>query len=181
MSLLSSASLWTMEDSIPKRTSINRRTIKKIPTVDDNVRAYELKKDFQEKMTLINADNEGDSLTNFSPISHPVVESKSDRPQSMLPPEYHDQVNIPFSPDNPSKISNSDYRDIYDGSLPTFTPSKNNDIKVMDKLGYIVHLLEQQQNDKTNNLLEEYILYILLGVFIIFIVDSFAKGGKYSR
>lgn len=49
------------------------------------------------------------------------------------------------------------------------------------KLNYIIHLLEEQQDEKTNNVTEENVLYMFLGVFIIFIVDSFAKVGKYVR
>ena len=49
------------------------------------------------------------------------------------------------------------------------------------KLNYIIHLLEEQHDEKTNNVTEENVLYMFLGVFIIFIVDSFAKVGKYVR
>jgi F0F1-type ATP synthase assembly protein I len=46
----------------------------------------------------------------------------------------------------------------------------------------MIHMLEQQQNEKTSNLTEEFILYVFLGVFIIFIVDSFTRTtGKYVR
>ena len=38
----------------------------------------------------------------------------------------------------------------------------------------MIHLLEEQQGDKTNNIAEELILYLFLGIFVIFIVDSFA-------
>ena len=55
------------------------------------------------------------------------------------------------------------------------------DNKVMEKINYMIHLLEEQQNEKTNNLTEEFILYTFLGVFIIFVVDSFARSGKYTR
>ena len=41
--------------------------------------------------------------------------------------------------------------------------------------------VEEQQNEKTNNITEEFILYTFLGVFIIFVVDSFARSGKYTR
>ena len=53
--------------------------------------------------------------------------------------------------------------------------------RIWDRLGYIVHLLEEQQNERTENVLEEYILYVLLGTFVIFVVDSFSRGGKYVR
>ena len=55
------------------------------------------------------------------------------------------------------------------------------DDKLMEKINYMIHLLEQQQNEKTDNVTEEFILYTFLGVFIIFIVDSFSKNGKYTR
>lgn len=52
---------------------------------------------------------------------------------------------------------------------------------LMKKLNYMISLLEEQQDEKTNNVTEEVVLYSFLGVFIIFIVDSFAKAGKYIR
>jgi F0F1-type ATP synthase assembly protein I len=45
----------------------------------------------------------------------------------------------------------------------------------------MIHLLEQQQNEKTSNITEEFILYTFLGVFIIYVVDSFSRTGKYVR
>jgi hypothetical protein len=55
------------------------------------------------------------------------------------------------------------------------------DNKIMDKINYMIHMLEEQQNEKTANVTEEFILYTFLGVFIIFISDSFARSGKYTR
>lgn len=57
--------------------------------------------------------------------------------------------------------------------------SENN--ALLERLNYMIHLLEEQQNEKTNNLTEELILYIFLGIFVIFVVDSFTKVGKYTR
>ena len=62
----------------------------------------------------------------------------------------------------------------------TNTHKSSNDI-LIDKLNYMIHLLEEQQDEKTNNVTEEVILYSFLGIFIIFIVDSFARVGKYTR
>ena len=64
------------------------------------------------------------------------------------------------------------------GSPGDGTP--NND-KLMERINYMVHLLEAQQHEKTDNITEEFILYTFLGVFVIFIVDSFSKTGKYTR
>jgi len=52
---------------------------------------------------------------------------------------------------------------------------------LMDKLNYVIHLLEEQQDQKTDTVTEEVVLYSFLGIFVIFVVDSFAKVGKYTR
>lgn len=52
---------------------------------------------------------------------------------------------------------------------------------LIDKLNYMINLLEEQQDQKTNTATEDVILYSFLGVFIIFIADSFARVGKYTR
>jgi hypothetical protein len=53
---------------------------------------------------------------------------------------------------------------------------------ISEQLNYIIHLLEEQQNAKTSTTTEELILYTFLGVFTIYIVDSFTKVGKpYTR
>jgi hypothetical protein len=51
----------------------------------------------------------------------------------------------------------------------------------MQKLNYMIHLLEERQDEKTNNVTEEVVLYSFLGIFIIFVCDSFARAGKYIR
>ena len=45
----------------------------------------------------------------------------------------------------------------------------------------MINLLEEQQDEKTENVTEELVLYLFLGVFVIFVVDSFARAGKYTR
>jgi hypothetical protein len=58
--------------------------------------------------------------------------------------------------------------------------NQNNDV-LIEKLNYMIHLLEESHDEKTHSVTEEVILYSFLGIFIIFIVDSFAKIGKYTR
>jgi hypothetical protein len=45
----------------------------------------------------------------------------------------------------------------------------------------MITLLEDQQDERTNNVTEEVVLYTFLGVFIIFIADTFVRAGKYVR
>ena len=56
--------------------------------------------------------------------------------------------------------------------------STGNKDELLEKLNYMIHLLEEQQDDKTGHVTEEIILYSFLGVFMIFIVDSFARAGN---
>jgi len=58
--------------------------------------------------------------------------------------------------------------------------SSNRDVLV-EKLNYMIHLLEEQHDERTHGVTEEVVLYSFLGIFIIFIVDSFSRIGKYTR
>ena len=57
---------------------------------------------------------------------------------------------------------------------------KNNKL-LMEKLNYMIHLLEETHDEQTNTVLEEVILYSFLGIFIIFLIDNFIKVGRYVR
>jgi hypothetical protein len=70
----------------------------------------------------------------------------------------------PISSSNASFISNSD-----------------SDSPVLTKLNYLIHLMEEQQSEKTDSVVEDIVLYSFLGVFMIFMVDSFVRVGKYVR
>lgn len=52
---------------------------------------------------------------------------------------------------------------------------------VIDKMNYMIHLLEDQKDQRTESVNEELILYLFLGIFVIFITDSFTRVGKYTR
>jgi len=78
-------------------------------------------------------------------------------------------------------------QEYYNQYVPYFTnPTDNPRIDapkdaLMKKLNYMIHLLEEQQDEKTGNVAEELILYLFLGIFVIFVVDSFARAAKYTR
>jgi hypothetical protein len=61
--------------------------------------------------------------------------------------------------------------------MQSFAHSDN----VMEKLNYMINLLEENHDERTGNVTEEVVLYSFLGIFIIFIADSFARVGKYTR
>jgi hypothetical protein len=64
---------------------------------------------------------------------------------------------------------------------PVLTGFGSSDDLLLQKLNYMIHLLEEKQDERTNNVTEEVVLYSFLGIFIIFIVDSFSRVGKYVR
>ena len=96
---------------------------------------------------------------------------------------------------------NKSVEDYYKKFLPNYSPQRNpinrphysninpametydnysQDV-LLKKLNYMITLLEEQQDEKTGNVTEEVVLYSFLGIFIIFIVDSFSRVGKYVR
>jgi hypothetical protein len=84
------------------------------------------------------------------------------------PSTYAAQYYKQLAPYNYNKLSNE-----------LAGPGSNDEF--IEKLNYIIHLLEEQHNERTEHVTEELVLYCFLGVFIIFIVDSFARAGKYTR
>jgi hypothetical protein len=70
------------------------------------------------------------------------------------------------------------YKNTTTPSAPTEYPTQD---VLMQKLNYMITLLEDQQDEKTNNVTEEVVLYSFLGIFIIFVADTFVRAGKYVR
>jgi hypothetical protein len=92
------------------------------------------------------------------------------------------KTNLEMSKDNEiykqfiNNYNNSNYANNLNNSN---TSTSNNDlIKRLDK---ILYLLEEDKNDQNHLITEELILYVFLGVFIIYVLDSFVKAGKYVR
>jgi hypothetical protein len=47
---------------------------------------------------------------------------------------------------------------------------------LIEKLNYIIHMMEDKKDEKTGHVIEELVLYCFLGIFIIFIVDTFTNA-----
>ena len=240
MSLLMSASPWTNGNTEnKKRPSTMRKTIKtrpymngmgepdeyineepelkeQLPPSVDDVQIYNDNRNNQvsdliNKMTSLNADNDGHYLANFNPMPNPGLNDKKQSPQNEgrgihgelnpidLMPNNPYQVSLPNLPKNgnPANSINYSANDNNLGKLSNYNSSYQpsnipyyakmglgngdpND-KLLEKINYMIHLLEEQQSEKTNNVMEEFVLYTFLGVFMIYIVDSFVRAGKYVR
>ena len=82
--------------------------------------------------------------------------------------------------------SKYDYKKYNDNYIPYFNNPTNNAVynnrdDLMKKLNYLIHMMEDQKDEKTQNVTEELVLYLFLGVFMIYTIDSFARASKYTR
>ena len=89
--------------------------------------------------------------------------------------EYYKKVLPGYTPEK--NIVNRPYYNTANYVMPE-TPSQD---VLLQKLNYMITLLEEQQDERTNNVTEEVVLYSFLGIFIIFIADTFVRAGKYVR
>jgi hypothetical protein len=86
-------------------------------------------------------------------------------------------------PNYSSQSKSENNKNYYSSNSSAYNSLTNNDSNqvLIEKLNYMINLLEEQQDQKTGSVTEEVVLYSFLGVFIIFVVDSFTKVGKYTR
>jgi len=92
--------------------------------------------------------------------------------------EYYKRV-IPGYTQQKNPV-NKPYYNKSNYSQPVVQEFSSQDV-LLQKLNYMITLLEDQQDERTNNVTEEVVLYSFLGIFIIFIADTFVKAGKYVR
>lgn len=167
----------------------------------------------------LTAENAGNQLSDFQPLSHPIIQKRTDivegraaderfqppqnNPLQSPPTQFQSNQNsVPRTAnftamnqdlgENGQRNLYSNYKNVYDPSrLQAIVQNTNRggaplssnsiDAKLLEKINYMVYLLEQQHNERTSNITEEFVLYTFLGVFIIYIVDAFARSGRYVR
>ena len=135
-----------------------------------------------------NDSTDGSGLADFNPPPKPLITKQPD--------DIIENDNIANNSVADNSISDNDFNNLddyaanekyYNQYIPYYTESQNqpkildNKDKLFEKLNYMIHLLEEEKDSKTNNITEELVLYMFLGVFVIFIVDSFARVSKYKR
>jgi hypothetical protein len=119
-----------------------------------------------------NYDDENNlELNNYS-TNYGDSKSIDDYYKKMLP--NMNGVTVQRNPSNKQYYNNELQMQGYSTQQPT------QDV-LLQKLNYMINLLEEKQDEKTNNVTEEVVLYSFLGIFIIFVIDSFARVGKYVR
>jgi hypothetical protein len=176
---------------------------------DNEIRSKKVN-DLINQMSNVNADNDGQGLADFKPPPMPEMSMKKTTApdqhtyDSIPSPSNPLQIPVPMIPKNSSAnpyISSQrdlanygSYQTAYEatnltpkpyysrmGLGNTGEPASFESSRLLEKINYMIHLLENQENEKTSNVTEEFILYTFLGVFMIYVVDSFSRQGKYVR
>jgi len=141
-----------------------------------------------DKMNLEEQKKLNNPLADFEPIVPPEnivkINKTSNLPNSPIHPMYGGRA--------AAYTELANYQSIYTNNIPSYLEQQQKQQKgikqslssplndrTLEKLNYLIHLLEQQQKEPTNNLLEDFLLYCLFGVFVIFVVDAFARYGKH--
>ena len=170
----------TFDDS---QNSLSKSKLRKNKTIK--------KKSKKVATFLKSIEDEDDSLADFNSNFNPPAKPELTRqPEPVV--ENNNSTDNAVSPEaftqiNDQEASNMNYQNYYNTYVPYYSNTTNNanlhgsKDDLMKKLNYMIHLLEENKEEKTSNVTEELVLYMFLGVFVIFTVDSFARAGKYVR
>jgi hypothetical protein len=189
--------IHTFEENDTLHKKKMSKTLKKYPTVHSynedfvhkNHKDVDYNKVNQVMKAMNNLPSPNDELGEFKPLPPPIssgVQSTIRRENIKENMSNHDND---ITPVNEYKYSSYEEEQTPIPQPPSFykmppiSEVNNSSTKepLMEKINYMIHLLEEQQDEKTGNVTEEVILYSFLGIFIIFIVDSFYYVGKYTR
>jgi len=137
-----------------------------------------------DKMNLEQQHAQANPFADFEPIQPPEnivkVQKTSNMPNSPVHPMYGGRA--------AAYADLANYQTAYTQDIPAYVRAQGptggmgggaaHMDRTLEKLNYLIHLLEQQQKEKTSGMLEDFLLYCLFGIFVIFIVDAFARYGK---
>ena len=108
-------------------------------------------------------------------VSTKQLDTEDDPLSNYTPPPKPEPINRKVPEPEPDSMPN-----VYDAPLLD-TTYKSNESELLEKLNYMISLLEEQRDEKTGQVTEELILYVFLGIFTLFVLDTFVKNGKSSR
>jgi hypothetical protein len=191
MSLAATASSWTNDNIQPKKriSTIGKPSPS---TIEESENQNEKNGARVNKLLdVLASDNVGNGLANFEPIHQPIVNVRRKIDTEDDDEEEEDErkrTNLMFSANDANLGKLSNYNQTYAAPpiyqsrfSPMAVSGGSSDDRLMEKINYMIHMLEEQQVEKTANITEEFILYTFLGIFVIFTVDSFTRAGKYVR
>lgn len=165
----------------------NRKKVNQVKQLLQKEKDIPQDKEGMSEFSPASFQEEDESLANFTPTTQKQANSskmQQKRKQRVMKNfELHDEA-----VDNQSQLlANASAQEYYKqftmptASSPQMSMQKPQSDDLLDKLNYMIHLLEHQKQQKSEDVLEEMVLYLFLGIFIIYILDNFAKIGKYVR
>ena len=142
-------------------------------------------------------DNNNNELGEFKPPPKAIsmgVENTINKENNNHTSDHETDDDDETNNDNDNEINIENYKELNsqnehlynnDKYVPYYTNISNNHTinnnELVKKLNYMIHLLEENKNIETESVSEDVILYSFLGVFIIFVIDSFSRANKYIR
>jgi hypothetical protein len=150
-------------------------------------------------------DEENDHLVNFEPISYPnsayILKKKEEDeeeeggdnshhtlPQATPPPFLtrqplsEDKINYtPFSMTGADANYSRIYEETQGQSLGVTTTTNNTNTNqiLLEKMNYMIYLLEEDRNIKTKYITDEFMMYMFIGIFFIIVIDFFFNRPKW--
>ena len=145
--------------------------------------------DIDSMIQAIHENNSNDNLANFNKVEDMELISPPAEHRERKDENNNDNLDNNIDVEAYNNLQNTYAEDYYKQYVPPYFNQMSQDTslntksrdELLDKLNYMIHLLEEQQDIKSGHVTEELILYSFLGVFIIFVLDSFARAGKYVR
>ena len=174
----------TVVDDIDKKRQQRNTTIKKRPEINSKVKTMLNTINDNDNVEI---HNEGGNMADFTPppLSVSTAPNKNG-PETYAIPPWHEQTmpiqnNYPVNnttnyKDGPVGVEafnnlpntySSDYTKQYVPYYNQMSQGTGNKDQLLEKLNYMIHLLEDQKDEKTGHIMEELILYSFLGVFMI--------------
>jgi len=140
----------------------------------------------QELYKSENNESDLDNMGDFIPVQKSMQNVNVQQVSHTPPMQYNDN---PVNETAYNKLDSTQDMDMYKSYIdsynqyisprPQTTGGSSNEL--LQKLDNILYLLEEQKQEQNHLITEELILYVFLGVFIIYVLDSFVRAGKYVR
>jgi len=127
-----------------------------------------------EKLTGISGAPKKDAVAGAATTAN--VSAFSTNPKtSTYATQYYEQF-VPYAETLANQLAGGNNA----ASATGASTSSGTNAALIEKLNYIIHMLEEKKDEKTGHVIEELILYCFLGIFIIFIVDTFTHAAVGS-
>ena len=194
MSLLATAAPVPTSNEVENKTKRNKTLKAKNTKQSEKIRNMMkmLHKDVEQDETGLEdyRGNLESTASEYPPLPKSVgVQRTIDRENMQKQPSTEEnEEDTDVDVENFSQLPSSYVKQYYQQYIPyyrqsesTDNPSGLNKDELLQKLDYLIEILESNKSEKTETVAEELLLYSFLGIFIIFIVDSFTNTKKYIR